>query len=176
MSVLDNAAFGLAARGVPKAEREQIARALLARMDLARFEHAYPRELSGGMKQRVNLARAFANDPEMLLMDEPFAALDEQTKLLLQEDLLQIWEGSRKTVLFITHSLDEAVRLADRVVIMTARPGRIKAVVPITLSRPRHVLEMPSNPEYVRLHAQLWDHLREEVLAARDADLAGAAE
>jgi NitT/TauT family transport system ATP-binding protein len=120
------------------------------------------------MKQRVNVARAFANDPQMLLMDEPFANLDEQTKLILQDDLLNLWEGSQRTVLFITHSLEEAVRMADRVVIMTARPGRIKADVPITLPRPRHVFDMPSNPEYQRLHGQIWQLLREEVLAARD--------
>jgi NitT/TauT family transport system ATP-binding protein len=173
MSVLDNAAFGLAARGVARAERERIAHAMLARMGLARFERAYPRELSGGMRQRVNLARAFANDPDLLLMDEPFASLDEQTKLLLQEELLQVWEGSHKTVLFITHSLEEAVRLADRVVIMTARPGRIKAILPIGLPRPRRVLDMPSNSEYLRLHAQLWEYLREEVLATRSADMGG---
>jgi len=173
MSVLDNAAFGLAARGVGRADRQRVAHEMLAKMGLAHFERAYPRELSGGMRQRVNLARAFANDPEMLLMDEPFASLDEQTKLLLQEELLHVWEGTRKTVLFITHSLEEAVRLADRVVVMTARPGRIKAVVPISLERPRDVLEMPSNPEYLRLHAQVWEHLREEVLAARGEDMGG---
>jgi NitT/TauT family transport system ATP-binding protein len=167
LTVLDNAAFGLMARGVPRARRHAIARDLLARMGLERFERAYPRELSGGMRQRVNLARAFANDPEILLMDEPFASLDEQTKLLLQDDLLRVWEGSRKTVLFITHSLDEAIRLADRVVVMTARPGRIKAVIPVELPRPRHVLDMPANPEYLRLHAQVWGHLRDEVLAGR---------
>jgi len=170
MSVLDNAAFGLMARGVPKPQREAVARDLLAKVGLARFEHAYPRELSGGMRQRVNIVRAFANDPELLLMDEPFASLDEQTKLILQDRLLQLWETDRKTVLFITHSLDEAVRLADRVVVMTARPGRIKAVIPVGLPRPRHVFDMPSNPEYQRLHAQVWEHLREEVLAASDME------
>jgi NitT/TauT family transport system ATP-binding protein len=170
MTVLDNAAFGLMARGVPRADRERTARALLARMGLSRFEKAYPRELSGGMRQRVNIARAFANDPELLLMDEPFASLDEQTKLLLQDRLLQLWEADRKTVLFITHSLDEAIRLADRVVVMTARPGRIKAVLQVPLARPRHVLDMPGDPDYQRLHAQVWEYLREEVLAASDIE------
>jgi NitT/TauT family transport system ATP-binding protein len=170
MTVLDNAAFGLMARGVPRAERERVARGYLSRMSLSRFEHAYPRELSGGMRQRVNLARAFANDPEILLMDEPFASLDEQTKLILQDDLLQIWEGSQKTVVFITHSLDEAVRLGDRVVVMTARPGRIKAILPVDLPRPRDVFAMASNAEFVRLHAQVWQFLREEVLTARTAE------
>ena len=166
MTVLDNAAFGLMARGVPRREREATARALLARVGLSRFAQAYPRELSGGMRQRVNIARAFANDPELLLMDEPFANLDEQTKLILQNQLLQIWEEDRKTVLFITHSLDEAVRMADRVVLMTARPGRIKADVPVDLPRPRDVFDMPSNPQYQRLYAQIWEALREEVLEA----------
>jgi NitT/TauT family transport system ATP-binding protein len=166
MTVLDNAAFGLMARGVPKREREEIAHGLLARVGLSRFAHAYPRELSGGMRQRVNIVRAFATDPELLLMDEPFANLDEQTRLILQNGLLQIWEDDRKTVLFITHSLDEAVRMADRVVLMTARPGRIKADVRVGLPRPRDVFDMPSNPDYQRLYAQIWEALREEVLEA----------
>jgi NitT/TauT family transport system ATP-binding protein len=101
-------------------------------------------------------------------MDEPFASLDEQTKLLLQDDLLSIWEGSQTTVLFITHSLDEAIRLADRVLVMTARPGRIKAIIDVDLPRPRHVLDMPSDAEFIRLHGLVWGHLRDEVLAARD--------
>ena len=164
MTVLDNAAFGLMARGVPKREREQIARGLLARVGLSRFAQAYPRELSGGMRQRVNIVRAFANDPDLLLMDEPFANLDEQTRLILQNGLLQMWEEDRKTVLFITHSLDEAVRMADRVVLMTARPGRIKADVAVDLPRPRDVFDMPANPHYQRLYAHIWEALREEVL------------
>ncbi len=170
MTVLDNAAFGLMARGVPRREREAIARTLLARVGLSHFAQAYPRELSGGMRQRVNIARAFATDPELLLMDEPFANLDEQTKLILQNGLLQIWEEDRKTVLFITHSLDEAVRMADRVVLMTARPGRIKANVHVDLPRPRDVFDMPGNPEYQRLYAQIWEALREEVLEASTQD------
>jgi NitT/TauT family transport system ATP-binding protein len=170
MTVLDNTAFGLLARGVPKEERQRVAHDLLLRMGLTRFAQAYPRELSGGMRQRVNLARAFANDPRLLLMDEPFASLDEQTKLILQDELLRVWEGSRKTVVFITHSLDEAIRLADRVVVMTARPGRIKATIPIRLPRPRDVFEMPTNEEYLRLHAEVWRYLREEVLTARAAE------
>lgn len=174
MTVLDNAAFGLKARGVAQRERHEIAREVLRSMGLSAFEAAYPRQLSGGMRQRVNLARAFANDPLLLLMDEPFAGLDEQTKLLLQDDLLELWEGSSKTVLFITHSLDEAVRLADRVVVMSARPGRVKAVVTIDLPRPRNVLELESDDRYANLHRQVWEHLREEVLAARERELGGA--
>jgi len=171
LTVLDNAAFGLKARGVRKAERYEVARDVLRKMGLSAFEHSYPRQLSGGMRQRVNLARAFANDPAMLLMDEPFASLDEQTKLLLQDDLLDVWEGSHKTVLFITHSLDEAVRLSDRVVVMSARPGRVKAIVPIDLPRPRNVLELEGDERFARLHREVWDHLREEVLAAREREL-----
>jgi NitT/TauT family transport system ATP-binding protein len=167
MSVLDNAAFGLTARGVPRREREQTAREVLSSMGLANFERAYPRQLSGGMRQRVNLARAFANDPQLLLMDEPFASLDEQTKLILQDDLLGIWEGSRKTVIFITHSVDEAIRLADRILVMTARPGRLKADIPVDLPRPRDVFELQTNDEFQRIKARVWQALKEEVLALR---------
>jgi NitT/TauT family transport system ATP-binding protein len=163
LTVLDNAAFGLRARGIGRSERHAIARRVLADVGLGGFELSYPRELSGGMRQRVNVARAFANDPQLLLMDEPFANLDEQTKLILQEDLLQIWESNRKTVLFITHSVDEAIRLADRIVVMTARPGRIKAEVPVTIARPRPVFDLESNPEFVRIRAEVWQALKEEV-------------
>ena len=166
MTVLDNAAYGLMARGIGRKEREKVAGDLLDRMGLGAFERSFPHELSGGMRQRVNLARAFANDSSILLMDEPFASLDEQTKLLLQDDLLAVWEGTRKTVLFITHSLDEAVRLADRVVVMTSRPGRIKAIVDIDLPRPRDILLLESDERYRELHQKVWEELRDEVLAA----------
>jgi NitT/TauT family transport system ATP-binding protein len=167
LTVLDNAAFGLMARRVPRPERERRAADVLARMGLTRFLKAYPRELSGGMRQRVNLARAFANDSQLLLMDEPFASLDEQTKLLLQDDLLRVWEGTRQTVVFITHSVDEAIRLADRIVVMTARPGRIKVEIPVTLARPRDVFELQTDPEFLEVRAQVWNAVKEEVLAAR---------
>ena len=167
LSVLDIAAFGLMARGVPKVERYRVAREWLRRIGLGSFEQAYPHQLSGGMRQRVNIARAFANDPEILLMDEPFAALDEQTKLILQDRLLQIWEGSRKTVLFITHSLDEAIRLADRVVVMTARPGRIKTIINVDLPRPRHVFALQGSADFARLRGLAWEALAEEVLAVQ---------
>jgi NitT/TauT family transport system ATP-binding protein len=173
LTVLENAAFGLMARGVPSAERETIARRVLARTGLSDFEHAYPHQLSGGMRQRVNLARAFANDPAVLLMDEPFASLDEQTKLLQQDDLLRLWEGdgeqARKTVVFITHSLDEAIRLADRIVVMTARPGRVKTIVTVDLPRPRDVFALQADPAFLGLRSTVWEALKEEVLAARDA-------
>lgn len=167
LTALDNAAFGLQARGVAKAERQAVARKMLAKLGLAGFERTYPRQLSGGMRQRVNLARAFANDPAILLMDEPLGALDEQTKMLVQDDLLKLWEETRKTVIFITHSLDEAVVLGDRVAVMSHRPGRIKALFDVRLPRPRNALELRNNPDFIEVRRQVWESLREEVLAAR---------
>src|SRR5919202_4985014 len=116
-------------RGIPRRTLDGVVDGYLAKVGLSKFARAFPHQLSGGMKQRVSIARAFANDPEILLMDEPFAALDEQNKAILQEELMRIWEESRKTVVFITHSLDEALYLADRVIVMSARPGRIKTVL-----------------------------------------------
>src|SRR5688572_9623002 len=127
-TVIDNVAFGLQMRGVPRAERLKTARYWLDRVGLARFAGYYPHQISGGMKQRVGIVRALANDPEVLLMDEPLGALDAQTRVVLQEELLRIWEETRKTVIYITHSLDEAVLLGDRVVLMTAQPGRHLAI------------------------------------------------
>ena len=167
LTTLDNAAFGMQARGVAKAERHAVARAMLAKLGLAGFERTYPRQLSGGMRQRVNLARAFANDPAILLMDEPLGALDEQTKMLVQDDLLKLWEETRKTVIFITHSLDEAVVLGDRVAVMSHRPGRIKALFDVRLPRPRNALELRNNPDFIEVRRLVWESLREEVLAAR---------
>jgi NitT/TauT family transport system ATP-binding protein len=167
MTVLDNACYGLAARGVPKAKRVAAAREYLHKLGISAFESAYPRQLSGGMLQRVNLARAFANDPAVLLMDEPFGALDEQTKMLAYEDLLALWEGTRKTVVFITHNLDEAILLGDRVAVMARRPGRIKDIVDVTLPRPRNVLELQNDPGYLDVRRRIWDSLRAEVLSLR---------
>lgn len=166
LTVLDNVAFGLTVRGVARRDRERIARGYLTKLGLDHFARAYPRQLSGGMRQRVNLARAFANDPAILLMDEPLASLDEQTKMLVQEDLLRLWEGSSKTVIFITHSLDEAIVLGDRVAVMSHRPARIKVVYEISLPRPRNALELRNNPDFIVARAQVWDALREEVLSA----------
>jgi len=140
---------------------------LLKLVGLAGFEHYYPRQLSGGMRQRVNLARAFANDPAVLLMDEPLGALDEQTKMLVQDDLLKLWEEQRKTVIFITHSLDEAVVLGDRVAVMSHRPGHIKAVFDVRLPRPRNALELRNNPDFIEVRRRVWETLRDEVLRAR---------
>jgi NitT/TauT family transport system ATP-binding protein len=136
-TILDNIAFGLEIKGVPKAERHDIARRYLELVGLGAFERNYPYELSGGMRQRVAIARALANDPKVLLMDEPFGSIDAQTRNVLQGELLKIWQKDRKTVLFITHSIDEAVYLADRVVVLSARPGQIRSIIEIDLKRPR---------------------------------------
>ena len=167
MTVWDNAAYGLRMRGVPRASIRDVVAHYLARTGLTRFADYYPHQLSGGMRQRVSIARAFANDPEILLMDEPFSALDAQNKLLLQEELLRIWEEHRKTVVFITHSVDEAVFLGDRILVMTAQPGRVKAFVPVPLARPRSIMELQKAPRYGALIADIWSSLREEVQRAR---------
>ena len=173
MSVRDNVAFGLKAQGVGKGERYRIVDPYIRTVGLAGFEDALPHQLSGGMKQRVSIARAFANDPEILLMDEPFAALDEQTKLILQAELLRIWDETRKTVLYVTHSIDEAIVLADRIMVMSARPGRIKEIVDISevFGRPRQVETVKSSPQYGELFGRVWTQLRDEVTAARRNEL-----
>lgn len=163
MVVRDNVQFGLRCRKVDRKTRREITDRYVAEVGLTEFADAYPHQLSGGMKQRVSLARAFANDPEVLLMDEPFAALDEQTKIILQETLTDIWSQNRKTVLFITHSIDEAITLSDRVVIMSARPGRIKDIVNIDLPRPRRVYDIKSSPAYGSLVKTIWRALQDEV-------------
>ena len=165
MRVIDNAAYGLTARGVPRKEAHALADIYLDKLGIGGFRDAYPRQLSGGMLQRVNLARAFVNDPAILLMDEPFGALDEQTKILAYRDLLGLWEASRKTVVFITHSIDEAIILGDRVAVMARRPGRIKSIFPIDLPRPRAVLDLQNDPEYVSVRKEIWAALRDEVLS-----------
>jgi NitT/TauT family transport system ATP-binding protein len=170
MNVFENAAYGLRMRGLPRAEIKDIVGHYLQRTGLSRFHNSYPHQLSGGMRQRVSIARAFANDPDILLMDEPFSALDEQNKILLQEELLRIWEETRKTVMFITHSVDEAVTLGDRIMIMTAHPGRSKLIVDVPFERPRRVLELRARPEYGELVYSIWGHLRDEVQRARAQD------
>ncbi len=167
MTVWDNAAYGLKMRRVPSATIKDVVGHYLARTGLTRFAKYYPHQLSGGMRQRVSIARAFANDPEILLMDEPFSALDAQNKLLLQEELLRIWEEHKKTVVFITHSVDEAVFLGDRIMVMTAQPGKVKAFVEVPLPRPRNMMELQKAPEYGELIADIWASLREEVHRAR---------
>ena len=165
-TVLDNVAFGLEMRNIDRKTRRVIAQDYLSKVGLAGFAAAYPHQLSGGMKQRVAIARALANDPAILLMDEPFAALDAQTRYLMQEELLRIWETDRKTVVYITHSLEEAVMLGDRVALMTARPGRIKQLYPIDLPRPR-TLALRTTTRFNQLVQAIWDDLVEEVNTAR---------
>lgn len=163
MTVWENMAFGLRRRGVKGSELRDIVSHFLNITGLAGFRNYYPYQLSGGMKQRVGVARAFANDPEILLMDEPFASLDEQNKTLLQDELLRIWEQTRKTVVFITHSIDEAISLGDRVIVMTNRPGRIKSIIPIGFERPRKMMELRKKAEYGELVYRVWQLLYEEV-------------
>ena len=167
-TVKENVAYGLAMRGVPRKEREAIALHYLEITGLSKFAHAYPHQLSGGMKQRVSVARAFANDPSILLLDEPFGSLDEQTRVILQQELLRIWEGTRKTAVFITHSIDEALGLGDRVLVMTARPGRVKAILEVDLPRPRDLTLIRSRPRFLELFDTIWFYLREEVAKATE--------
>ncbi|WP_149538981.1 ABC transporter ATP-binding protein [Siccirubricoccus phaeus] len=173
LTVADNIRYGLVERGVPAAEQREILARFLARTGLQGFENHWPRQLSGGMQQRTALARALANDPEILLLDEPFGALDHQTRELMQELLLEIWQegdgsgvaGGRKTVLFVTHDIDEAIFLANRVVVMSARPGRIKAEVEVALPYPREWM-VKTTPEFAALKARLMGEIREEVRRA----------
>jgi NitT/TauT family transport system ATP-binding protein len=171
MTVWDNAAYGLKLRGMDKARIKEVVGFYLDRTGLTRFADRYPFQLSGGMRQRVSIARAFATDPEVLLMDEPFSSLDEQHKTILQQELLRIWDETRKTVLFITHSVDEAIALGDKIIVMTAGPGRIKAVIDVPFPRPRNVIELRARPDYGELVFRIWGYLREEVelAAAREA-------
>lgn len=169
-TVEQNIRLGLDLAKVNRREANQTVAFWIDRLGLKGFEGAYPDTLSGGMKQRVSIARALAVDPELLLMDEPFAALDEQNKSLLQEELLRIWEESRNTVLFITHSIDEALFLGDRVLVMTARPGTLKADIPIPFERPRRAYELKAAPGYGEMSASVWSQLRDEVMTARAAE------
>ena len=171
LSVRDNVAFGLKAQGLGRRERYSIVEPFIRKVGLTGFEDALPHQLSGGMKQRVSIARAFANDPEMLLMDEPFAALDEQTRLILQAELLRIWDDLRKTVVYVTHSIDEAIVLADRILVMSARPGRIKDMLDVArvFGRPRLVEQVKASPQYGELFARVWSQLRDEVQTAQQA-------
>jgi NitT/TauT family transport system ATP-binding protein len=165
LTVRDNVEFGLRIGGVPAEKRKHISDHFISEVGLEGFENAYPKQLSGGMMQRVALARALANDPEILLMDEPFGALDSQTRSLMQELLLQIWEHSHKTVLFITHDIDEAILLGDRVHVMTARPGRIKEMVEIDLARPRQV-DLLTSPEFIAIKRRITGLIHDEAVRA----------
>ncbi|HTY79804.1 MAG TPA: ABC transporter ATP-binding protein [Candidatus Bathyarchaeia archaeon] len=163
-TALDNVGFGLELLGVPAARRREIALGLLGPMGLKGFEARYPRELSGGMRQRVAIARALALNTPILLMDEPFGALDEQTRLLMGEWLVEVRRRTERTIVFVTHSLHEAIALSDRIAVMTARPGRIKDVVEVPLPYPRAL----DGPDAVALHAKLWAKIREESLRAME--------
>ena len=178
MSVRDNVAFGLKARGISRRERYAMVEPFIKKVGLAAFADALPHQLSGGMKQRVSIARAFAVDPEILLMDEPFAALDEQTKLVLQSELLRIWEETRKTVLYVTHSIDEAIVLADRIMVMSARPGRIKEIINVdaVFGRPRSVEAVRGDEQYGRFFARIWELLRDEVADSEHREQLGGRE
>ncbi|MCC7046293.1 MAG: ABC transporter ATP-binding protein, partial [Alphaproteobacteria bacterium] len=165
LSVADNIAFGPRERGVPKAEQDALVQRYVERVGLKGFERHYPKMLSGGMQQRTALARALANDPAILLLDEPFGALDNQTRSLMQELLLGIWEADRKTVLFVTHDIEEAIFMANRVAVMSARPGRIKTDLKIDLPHPRHYT-IKTTPEFAAYKARLTEEIREESIRA----------
>ena len=165
LTVEQNIRFGLRERGVSEAVQKERSDFFIAKVGLRGFEQHYPKQLSGGMQQRTAIARALANDPKMLLLDEPFGALDNQTRVLMQELLLGIWEAERKTVMFVTHDIDEAIFMANRVAVFSARPGRIKADIPVNLPHPRHYT-VKTTPEFMELKARLTEEIRAEALAA----------
>jgi NitT/TauT family transport system ATP-binding protein len=159
-TVQKNVEFGLLLRGTAAAERAGLARRAIARVGLAGFEGAYPAQLSGGMQQRVGLARALAVSPRVLLMDEPFASIDEQTRRLFQDDLLKLWSEERKTVVLVTHSMEEAIYLSDRVVVLSPRPGRVQQILDVPLPRPRETNDVRATADFARLVDDLWKLLR----------------
>jgi NitT/TauT family transport system ATP-binding protein len=161
-TVMGNITYGLAEQRVPRRERAVRAREYIDMVKLGGFEQHYPKELSGGMKQRVALARTLIMDPDVLLMDEPFGAVDAQTRIVLQAELLQIWERTTKTVIFVTHSVDEALYLSDRVYVLSSRPARVKEVLDVGLPRPRDPEAILGMPEYGALHRRIWSLLQEE--------------
>jgi len=163
-TVIENVAYGLSIAGVRWADASKVAQRFVDLAGLTGFEQHYPHQLSGGMRQRVNVARALAVDPKILLLDEPFAALDAQTREIMQTELLNIWQQSRKTVLLITHQIDEAVFLSDRVIVFSARPGSIRREVPVSFPRPRE-LELKRHPEFVKLVDGIWKLIEAEVRA-----------
>jgi NitT/TauT family transport system ATP-binding protein len=166
-SVLDNIAAGPRYRGTPKAEARELARDWVRRVGLGGFEGYHPHQLSGGMRKRVALAQTLINEPSILLMDEPFGALDVQTREHMQDLLLELWSGTGAAVVFVTHDLTEAIALADRVVVMTAGPATVKATVPVSLQRPRRVEEIRLTPEFTDLYRSIWESLRVEVELTR---------
>ncbi len=165
LTVIENVAFGLDLAGVPRAEREERARRAIAAVDLTGFEDRYPRQLSGGMRQRVGIARALVMEPEVLLLDEPFGALDAQTRLVLQEQLARLVETSGTTAILVTHSIEEAILLADTILVMTARPGRVAARIDVDLPRPRSIATT-RDPGFSALFDRIYELLRDEVMRA----------
>jgi NitT/TauT family transport system ATP-binding protein len=170
-TALGNVEFGLEAKGVPRRDRGPRARGFLDLVGLSGFADRYPHELSGGMKQRVAIARSLAFDPDILLMDEPFAALDAQTRDSLQDELLRIWEKTGKTIVFITHGIEEAVYLGQRVAVITSRPGRIKTIVDIPITARTATEDLRSDPEFVAYRHEIWSLLRDEVTKAQAQEL-----
>lgn len=166
-TVRKNIEFGLEVKGVPELERNKISSKYIDLVGLHGFEDAHPKELSGGMKQRVGIARALANEPEVLLMDEPFGSLDAQTRNLMQKELLRIWSSTKKTIVFVTHSVDEAVYLADRIVVMTARPGKVREIISVGLPRPRD----RTSREFIEVRGRVLAELDEEFEKARAREL-----
>jgi len=173
-NVLDNVAAGPIYRGVSREEARRRARDWVARVGLAGFEDRYPSQLSGGMRKRVALAQSLINEPEILLMDEPFAALDVQTRTLMENELLELWSLTSASVVFVTHDLEEAISLADRVLVFTAAPATLKSAYPIDLPRPRNVTEIRFDPRFTRFYELIWEDLRSEVVVAYERTTKGA--
>jgi NitT/TauT family transport system ATP-binding protein len=165
-TLLQNVELALEIRGVEKVERKRRAEELIERVGLNGFEDHYPHELSGGMRQRANIIRTLIYDPELILMDEPFGPLDAQTRIVLQDQLLKLWSATKKTIIFITHDLVEAIMLADRVVVMTSRPGRVKQIAQVPIPRPRDVYQIHESREFREVYQNLWNELRPEVKLA----------
>jgi ABC-type nitrate/sulfonate/bicarbonate transport system ATPase subunit len=172
-TVLDNVMFPLTIRKVAAAEATERAREQLRRVGLERFESSHPHQLSGGMQQRVGLARALATDPEILLMDEPFGAIDAQTREYMQEELMRIWAETRKTVVFITHDLDEAVLLADRILVLSRGPGTVRRVVDVDLPRPRWDYDVRAHPAFTAARNEIWHLLRDDLRAQTEEEISG---
>src|SRR5919109_679809 len=166
-TLMENVEIALEIRGVDKNTRRQQAQELIAQVGLSGFEEHYPHELSGGMRQRANIIRTLIYDPELILMDEPFGPLDAQTRLVLQEQLLKLWYASKKTIVFITHDLIEAITLADRVVLMSSRPGKIKSIENVAIPRPREVFKIHESEQFRSAYERLWQQLRPEVKLAQ---------
>ncbi|GAB3729063.1 ABC transporter ATP-binding protein [Nocardiopsis nanhaiensis] len=169
-TIKDNVAFGLEVQGAPKDEVATRCAELLELMGIPGFADAYPHELSGGMRQRVNIARALAVDPQVLLMDEPFAALDGQTREIMQAELMRVWQETKKTVLFVTHQIDEAVYLSDRIIVLTVRPGRVKQEIHVDIPRPR-TLQTKRTPEFTRYVDEIWGLIEQEVRESMSMEL-----